>query len=147
MPESMKRILSVILLVVFLIPSAGIMIYMRHCNYSGKVSIELETSGCCAKHGSSPGMQSCCNLHFLKAGGKEIISASKCCDNSNIYIKLGAHLAVDRLLVSNLFPALITSHKYYLTTDIGSSLMKPTAEWISYPPWENAYLKYSSLRL
>ncbi|HLN53735.1 MAG TPA: hypothetical protein VK212_08500 [Lentimicrobium sp.] len=146
MTENIKRLFSILLLVIFLIPSVGIMLYMRHCNSSGKTSIALENSGCCSKHGNTT-FNSYCNHSDNSIAGKQILKRMQCCDNSNIYVKLDNHLAVEKLLLTSLLPALIVSQISKLIETAVSDTNAGICDQIVYPPWENAFIKYCSLRL
>ncbi len=145
MPLILKRILSILLLVIFLIPSAGILIYMRHCNSSGKTQLSIESLNCCPKH-SLVSQNAVNEDNLLNSYAKHTFSKGPCCDNANVYIKLGFHLAVDRLLVNPL-PAIITTQKYEISSVMVSLSQKRNDGWMNYPPWQEVYLKNSSLRL
>lgn len=147
MSNILKRCLSILLLIVFLIPSAGIMIYMRHCNFSGKTSIAIESSACCSKPASNTVDHKCGSLYAATNSDQATLTKTRCCDNSNIYLKLGAHLAVERLLLNNLFPALIAIQKHDALTPLYSLYNSKCSYWDNNPPWNDALEKYSPLRL
>lgn len=142
MKENFKRIVTILLLVVFLLPSTGMMLYVHHCNMSNLTVYNTASPETCCGGGS-------CNADANNRPSSEVVlKAMQCCTDSSMFIKLGEHLYSHtlkvligdfQLLVSGNFFRLIFSD----STDYIVSVFPTSTD----PPSGAAYILHSTLRL
>ncbi|HLO90256.1 MAG TPA: hypothetical protein VK172_03735 [Lentimicrobium sp.] len=85
MKQGLKRILSIFMLLVFIVPATGMMLYVHHCSMSNITRISSSTpEHCCS--------DTCSSAHDLYDAHHAVIKKIPCCNDSKVFVKLGAHL-------------------------------------------------------
>jgi len=142
MKSRIRQIVSLLLLVVFLIPSTGMMLYVHHCNMSNSTVYDTERpSSCCGDGGCAV------NSHSPE-GDFTAVSATPCCDNSQLFIKLGLHLLSQTVKVLTAdYPVIISGVAQVLWSDVPVKDEIRADNLLLYPPGELPFIMHSSLRL
>lgn len=152
MSDTVKRTYSIILLLVFLLPSTGIMMYVHRCNMSNSILVDIEAQKpCCAKVITSENTEhdsSCSASVQTKDQHQTAVSALPCCEDSQVYVKLGVHLLTHSAKILHAdFPLFINNftHQFNFTDfDKGNRI---ASNQYNYPPGELSFIMFSSLRL
>jgi hypothetical protein len=152
MKNGIKQIVSFLLLAVFLLPSTGMMIYVHQCNMSSSIVYDTQTpKSCCSsvRHESAINESSCSVALVAEYGESDTyVSPLSCCDDSQMYIKLGHQILSQtmKVMLGNL-PVLITSNLTQSQFAIESVQKSVFSNLILYPPGELPFILNSSLRL
>lgn len=152
MGDTVKRIYSIILLMVFLLPSTGILMYVHRCNMSNSILVDIEAQKpCCAKVVTSNNTEhnlSCSVSGYTKDQNQTAVSAQPCCDDSQVYVKLGVHLLTHSVKVLHAYFSLyinnIACQYSFMNNDQGAVI---ASNLYNFPPGEQHFSKFSSLRL
>lgn len=152
MSDTVKRIYSMILLMVFLLPSTGIMMYVHQCNMSNSILVDIEAQKpCCASAVASENTENdllCSHSNQAKGMQPTTVSALPCCDDSQVYVKLGVHLLTQTIKVFNAdFPLLLNSIAHQFSFTDFNPGNRIASNQYNYPPGEQTYIMFSSLRL
>lgn len=146
-----KDIYISLLIVIFLLPSTGMVFYVQQCNISQKMTIELEESNlCCNKLQSNDVKSSASSLiNELKASGSDysVISQLPCCKNEKLFVKLGNQLISKTITLLKNFTQqiiIITPIQY---SSIISVATIPNYRPLLRPPGQPVYLEFANLRL
>jgi len=137
---------------VFLLPSTGIMMYVHQCNMSNSILVDIEAQKpCCTRVVASENSEHdllCSHSNQTNDLLQTTVSALPCCDDSQVYVKLGVHLLTQTVKVFNAdFPLFISniSHQFNFTEiDRGNRI---ASNQYNYPPGELSFIMFSSLRL
>lgn len=142
MKQGVKRIVSIFLLLVFILPASGIILYVHHCSMSNSTSISSSSpESCCG--GSS------CSLPLESSHGNEtVISKQACCSDSQVFVKLGYHLFAQAIKV-------LAGEYFIINNGVQYSRLlaiKSISSLINFndftdPPLEWGYVLFSSFRL
>lgn len=151
MSVTAKRLVSLILLVVFLMPSTGLMLYVHKCNMSNSTVYNTGEKEFCCSQNVSDGKNHHHAFDFLYHGAikqASSLSALPCCENSGMFVKIGDAFVTQTIsILSLLLPTFIFANTIYLPIDnllTGNLILYDQSE---YPPELPPYLKYSSLRI
>lgn len=152
MLDIVKRILSLMLLVVFLLPSTGLMMYVHKCNMSNSILVDVEArKPCCSPADTRKNIEhdlSCNISNEAKYLQQPAFSALPCCDDSHIYVKLGVHLLAHSIKALNAdFPLFINNVSHQFNFTIFDPGIRIAANLYNYPPGEQPFLMFSNLRL
>lgn len=151
MSDWFKRISIILLLMVFLIPATGIMIYVHDCTHHHNVSVNLITKEPCCTTESLPDQhdsESCCEVNFLsEADSQAMIDATPCCIDSNLFLKLHNNILVQASAMNDINFVL-----YFINNTVNSKLQYLTpivhfAEFDDYSPGNYTFLQLCTLRI
>lgn len=135
------------LLVAFMIPASGLMVYVHHCNMSNNTVLDLESSSSCC--GASAKKANHCLVDNSSAAlAGTIISAPPCCVESNLFLKLTSDALLHSLQLMHVDVAVvpsITNINILLSEENLTSDILP--DFTEFPPGAEHYIMFSSLRL
>lgn len=146
-----KHICVSLLIVIFLLPSTGVILYIQQCNMSKKMTIELEQNNLCCNtvHSNNANFKGDDLIKESETSGADIqvISAMPCCKHEKLFVKLGNQLlSKTQTLIKN-----FTTQIHFV---VSAQQALHIVEEISYynylkipPPGPPAYIELSSLRL
>lgn len=141
MKTRIRKIVSLLLLVVFLIPSTGMVLYVHHCNMSNSTVYDTERpSGCCGDAG--------CAISHASDNEVTALTAAPCCDNSQLFVKLGLHLLSHTVKVLTAdYPVINSGVAQIIWSDVPTNEQITAGNLLLYPPGELPFIMNSSLRL
>jgi hypothetical protein len=151
MSVTAKRLLAIFLLVVFLMPSTGLMLYAHKCNMNNSTVFNTEEMEHCCSHSEFTPDQHHHQFDITNDTTNELassLSALPCCEDSSMLVKIGDEFVNQN--ISNfisLLPILILSNATYMPVDhllTGNVIL---FDYIDYHPKLPSYLKNESLRL
>lgn len=152
MSNAVKRILSIFMLMVFMLPSTGILMYVHQCNMSNTMLVDIEAQKpCCADMAGNDGAEAShsCHLPFQSdINHQTSVSALPCCDDAQIFVKLGVHLFAQAIkLLHTDFPFIINNFNNQTGLLDFNPEIRIENNLNNYPPGSQTFIKYSSLRL
>lgn len=145
MKNGIRKIISLIMLAVFLLPSTGMMIYVHQCNMSSSTVFNTEVSNACCSEAADASAQ---HLSSVASDSESYVSPLACCEDSNMYIKLGQQILSQtvKIMLGN-FPVFIFTTASQSQFTAQSHKSSDFTDFISYPPGELPFIMNSSLRL
>lgn len=151
----LKNIAVISVLVAFLLPASGIMLFLHHCSGMGttEVSIDGKNSCCSAPFElfrtlSSEQPDDCCIEHQENCTHHTYISQQDCCVDGRIFIKIDSdYLTTFYKTLQPDFSAIEVVEKQPLTALSLSGFVFHNTTSAHDPPGLEIYLKVSSLRL
>ncbi len=151
MSLSAKRFIALLLLVVFLMPATGLMLYVHKCNISNSTVYNTgEQEFCCSlsSHGEEEHQHTLAVIDDSFVNETSNLSALPCCEDTGIFVKISDVFVSQSLnILYILLPTFILSNTIYLPIDnllTGNNILYDQSES---PPELPPYLKYLSLRL
>ncbi len=151
MSVTAKRLVALLLLVVFLMPSTGLMLYVHKCNMSNSTVYNTGEMEFCCSQNVSDDKNHHHSFDFLYHGAIEqasSLSALPCCEDTGMFVKIGDVFVTQTIsTLISLLPVFTLSNTIYLPFDnllTGNLILYDQSE---YPPELPPYLKYSSLRI
>ncbi len=152
MSNSVKRILSIVLLMVFLLPSTGMLIYVHRCNMSNTTLVDIEAQKpCCAEKAENEiteASHSCQIPLHSDIDHQTVFSALPCCDDAQIFVKLGLHLLGQSVKVLHAdFPFIINNFNIHPSLLDNNPEIRIADNLNNFPPGYQTFIKHSSLRL
>jgi hypothetical protein len=151
MSVNVKRLLALFLLVVFLMPSTGLMLYVHKCNMNNSTVYNTEEREHCCSLSETAADQhhhQCALTRSTAIETASCLSALPCCEDSSVLVKIGNEFVTQT--ISNfisLLPNLILSNSIYMPVDNLLTGNVIAFDYIEYPPKLPSYLKNESLRL
>jgi hypothetical protein len=146
-----KHIYISLLIVIFLLPSTGVILSIQQCNMSKKMTIELEQSNLCCNtinHDNTNDKVT----DFIKqwkssVSDIKILSPLPCCKNEKLFVKLGNQLlSKTQTLIKN-----FTTHIPFIISAQQALHSVEDTSYYNYlellPPGPPAYIELASLRL
>ncbi len=149
-----KNIFVILLLVAFLLPASGVLVFMHHCDALGLTEVTLDgSSSCCSAEGSlfQHRKSEACNIghvHGNKCSAPVSVEKESCCKDTLIFVKINLDYLTtfQKLFQTSLFSVNIVK-EYNLTPSGFSAALSGTVNDTPDPPGNITYLLNSSLRL
>ncbi|HPG34330.1 MAG: hypothetical protein H6541_12650 [Lentimicrobiaceae bacterium] len=147
-----RNIAVLLVLVAFLLPSTGVLVFLHHCKSKGTIQASLDGSNTCCKTRSSlfkatePDV--CALAHENHCTHHSFLAQETCCDDTHFYVKINMEYLseMSQSFQANVFaielPGVPEIHPVYLA-DLPPGIIP---DW-PVPPDIGTYLKVSSLRL
>ena len=151
----LKNIAVITVLVAFLLPASGVMLFMHHCSSmeTTEVSMDGSNSCCPAPTGlfrtlTSDQPDDCCVEHQESCTHHAYLSKQACCADGRVFVKIDSdYLITFYKTLQPDFNAIEVIEKQPLTTLSLAGFIFHSNTSAHDPPGQEIYLRVSSLRL
>lgn len=149
----LKNIAVISVLVAFLLPASGVMLFMHHCSSMQTTEVSMDGSNsCCTTHSglfrSSEQFDDSCIEHQHNCTHHTYISEQDCCVDGRIFVKIDSdYLNTFYKTLQPDFNAIEVVEKQPLTALSLSGFIFHNTTRAHDPPGLEIYLQVSSLRL
>jgi hypothetical protein len=148
----LKNIAVLIVLVAFLVPASGIVVFLHHCSAMGTTEVSVDGSNsCCSEPVSlfrAVEHNECAITHEGNCTHHTFFTKQACCEDSRLFIKIDADylsslfkVLQPDIAILAIFNSLESNAVLFAGTLSGVSIDSPD------PPWGDILLVTSSLRL
>jgi hypothetical protein len=148
----LKNIAVLIVLVAFLVPASGIMVFLHHCSAMGTTELSVDGSNSCCSVPVNLFMavehNECAISHEGNCTHHTFFSKQACCEDSRLFVKIDANYLSSSFKVLQPDVAILA---FFNSVESSAVLLAGTLSGILIdspdPPWSDILLVTSSLRL